>query len=149
MIEIANDATFKSALVNLDAVSQRLVGAKFVSHVIDLADDERVNRVVDIASEQDVSEDELAAALKTAKSACIDSYTRCGADADWSAQAGYFVAKAAASCLTPIGKSKAGGPAWQAAIASRMARTSALIDAGEDASSESKQQYIILADFLN
>ena len=149
MIEIANDAVFKAELQKLDDDAQRLVGARFVSNVLDLADDDRVGRVIEVASEPDSTADQLEAAYKTARTTSTDSYTRCGADGDWKAQAGYFVAKAAASCLTPADKCKPGGPAWQAATAARMARTSALIDSGEDAASESKQQYIILADFLS
>ena len=85
---------------------------------------------------------------KLAKSIMVDTYTRCGADGDWNEQAGYFVARAAAACLAPLEKGKPGGPAWQAAMSSRMARTSAAIDSGDGAASESGRQYRILSDYL-
>ena len=78
----------------------------------------------------------------------VESYTRCGADGDWNDQAGYFVARAAAACLSPVEKGKPGGPAWQAAMSSRMARTSAAIVAGNGTVDETEQQYRMLTDYL-
>jgi hypothetical protein len=43
-----------------------------------------------------------------------------------------------------------GGPAWQAAMASRMAKTCEAIVTGDDSlGRESEEQYRILVDFLN
>ena len=62
--------------------------------------------------------------------------------------AGYFVARAAMAALTP--ETSTSNPAWQAAMSSRMARTSISIDStdggGED---EQAAQYRILDDYLN
>ena len=149
MTSFASDVEFKKALSALDAVDQRVVSAKFVQHVADLSDDERVRIVLDVAKSREATSEELSGALKIAKSAALDSFTRCGADGDWAEQAGYFVAKAAAASVTPEGKGKPGGVAWQAAMASRMAKTSSAIDQGEDDHSESEHQYKILADFLD
>jgi hypothetical protein len=149
MVEINNDAAFKEALMGLDPVDARIIGAQFVENVAPLADDQRLRRLVDVASSREAASDELAVSLKMAKTIMIDSYTRCGADGDWNDQAGYFVARAAAACLSPVEKGKPGGPAWQAAMSSRMARTSASIVSGNDTANETEQQYRILADFLN
>ena len=149
MVEIQNDADFKEALLGLGPVDGRIIGAKFVESVAPLADDQRLRRIVDVALTRDATEDKLAASLKTAKSIMLDTYTRCGADGDWNEQAGYFVARAAAACLSPIEKGKPGGPAWQAAMSSRMARTSASIVSEDETESETGRQYRILAEFLN
>ena len=149
MVEINNDAVFKNALMGLDPVDARIVGAHFVENVAPLADDQRLRRLVEVASTPEATQDELAASLKLAKTIMVDSYTRCGADGDWNEQAGYFVARAAAACLSPVEKGKPGGPAWQAAMSSRMARTSASIVSGDDTADETEQQYRMLDDFLS
>ncbi|MEJ2309608.1 MAG: hypothetical protein P8Z31_06560 [Gammaproteobacteria bacterium] len=149
MVQIQNDADFKEALLGLDPVDARVIGAKFVESVTPLADDQRLRRIVDVALTPDAMQDELAASLRTARSIMVDTYTRCGADGDWNEQAGYFVARAAVACLSPIEKGKPGGPAWQAAMSSRMARTSASIVSADEVESESGRQYSILSEFLN
>jgi hypothetical protein len=150
MSAISNDAEFKAALESQPAAAQRELAAKFVGNVLSLSNDDRIARVVKVAADNQVSEDELLAAFKSAKAAVMDCYTRCGADADWAAQAGYFVARAAAAAVTPEEQGKAGGAAWQAAMSSRMARTAQLIESGDSSTSlESEQQYRMLTEFLN
>ena len=150
MTQITNDNEFRKAVESLDYKRQRIVAGRVVNNVISLCDDERVNRVSDVAMNPDASEDELSAELKTARAATIDCHTRCGSEGDWEAQAGYFVARAASAAVTPESQSKSGGPARQAAMSSRMARTSMQINAEEDTTSdESEQQYQILSDYLN
>jgi len=152
MSQISDDKQFKRALQDLDAAQQRLVASMFVEHVLSLSSDERINSVVNIASNSNASEDELSSALKSAKAATIDSHTRCGAEGNWTEQAGYFVARAAVAAVTPPAQSKSGGPAWQAAISSRMAQTSILIDDESNevpTHSESEWQYDTLSSYLN
>ena len=151
MSNINNDTELKQALQNLDATQQRAVAAIFVGHVLEMSDDERINRAVKVAGDSSASDGEIADALKSAKAATIDSSTRCGAEGNWTDQAGYFVARAAVAAVTPIAQSTSGGPAWQAAMSSRMARTSILIDDGSDEASshsESEWQYGALSDYL-
>ena len=151
MSQITNDAEFKQALQNLDATQQRVVAGKFVEHVLPLSNDERINRVVKVATESDASQDEISEALRSAKAATMDSHTRCGSEGNWTEQAGYFVARAAVSAVTPQAQSRTSGPAWQAAMSSRMAQTSLLIDNESDevtANSENEWQYSILSDYL-
>jgi hypothetical protein len=150
MAQITNDSDFRKAIDSMDFDRQRVLAGLFVKSVLGLCDDERISRVIDVATNASASDDELASALNTARTATIDCHARCGSEGDWNAQAGYFVARAATAAVTPESQSKGGGPAWQAAMSSRMARTSKQIDA-EDVSTtdESEQQYKILSDYLN
>ena len=149
MIQVTNDSEFRQALDGLDATRQRLVAARFVENVLALCADERIASVTRVAGNGEASADELAAALKTARATTFDCHTRCGSEGDWSEQAGYFVARAATAALTPVGQMPS-GPAWQAALSSRMAQTSRSIVTGDDtAGKESTQQYRILSEFLD
>lgn len=150
MTQITNDIEFKRAIGGLDYAQQRELAGQFVKNVLELSADERIARVVETALDAGASADELANALKSARAAMLDSYTRCGAEGDWKEQAGYFVARAAVAALTPEAQNKVGDLAWQAAISSRMARISMLIDSENNATSEeSDHQYRILTEYLN
>jgi hypothetical protein len=151
MSQITNDAEFRQALQNLDATQQRTVAAMFVEHVLSLSDDDRIKRVVKVATDDSALEGEISDALKSAKAAIMDSSTRCGAEGNWTDQAGYFVARAAVAAVTPQAQSKSGNPAWQAALSCRMAQTSIEIDNDADdvpGHSENEWQYNILSDYL-
>jgi len=150
MSQITNDTEFKRAIKDLDASRQRLIAARFVEHVLPFSTDERIARVVKVAADNEASADELSNALRTAKATTFDSHTRCGSEGNWTEQAGYFVSRAAVAALTPCEQCSSGSPAWQAAMSSRMARTSMQIDADDmSTSNESEQQYQILSDYLN
>ncbi len=151
MTQIANDDDFKQAIGQLDATAQRVLAARFVEHVLPLNKDDRVKHAVAVAADSSATEDAIGAALKSAKAATIDSHTRCGTEGNWEEQAGYFVSRAAVAALTSTARSKSGSPAWQAAMSSRMARTSMLIDdETEDLThTESEWQYEALGDYLN
>lgn len=151
MSQIINDTEFKHALQGLDGRQQRAVAASFVEHVLSLSIDDRVKRAVKVATDDSASENEISDALKAAKAAIMDSSTRCGAEGNWTDQAGYFVARAAVAAVTPAEQCKSGGPAWQAAMSSRMAQTSILIDDDSDEvadHSENEWQYSILSNYL-
>ena len=150
MTQITNDTEFRQSIGQLEFNKQRELAGMLVNNVISLSTDERVGRVVKVALDSGASEAELASSLKTAKAATVDCHTRCGSEGDWKEQAGYFVARAATAALMPKSQNRGGGPAWQAAMSARMARTSELIDSetGSD-SDEIEQQYQILSDFLN
>ncbi len=151
MSQISNDTEFKQALSALDAVQQRTVAAMFVEHVLSLSNDDRINRVVKIATDNTASEDEISGALRSAKAATFDSHTRCGSEGNWAEQAGYFVARAAVATVTPAAQCTSGNPAWQAAMSSRMAKTSVLIDNESDdiaINAENEWQYGTLKKYL-
>ena len=148
MTRVSNDAEFRTVLDGLDPARQRQVAARFVENVLALCSDERIARVVEVAGNSEAGEDELAEALKTARATTFACHTRCGSEGDWSEQAGYFVARAATAALTPVAQMPS-GPAWQAALSSRMAQTSKSIVTGDDtAGQEGEQQYRILSEFL-
>ena len=152
MIQISNETEFKHALQGLDSVQQRIVAAMFVEHVLPLSGDERLRHAIHIASDSKASEQHVADALRSARAATFDSHTRCGAECNWTEQAGYFVARATVAALTPQTQSKAASPAWQAAMSCRMAQTSVLIDHESDETethSENEWQYEALASYLN
>ena len=152
MNDINNEADFKQVLRSLGDVQQRQVAALFVNHVLELSDDKRLDRVIKTAADAEATDEELAAALKTAHAVTFDSHARCGAEGHWSDQAGYFVARAAVAATTSEEHSRVGGPAWQAAMQTRMAYTSMLIDDETDkhsAHTECEWQYQALSDYLN
>jgi hypothetical protein len=148
MTTISNDREFRAALDRLDTMQQRQVAARFVRNVLPLCTDERIARVMDVADDDQASAAQLAEALKTAKAATIECHARCGAEGDWEAQAGYFVARAAIAALTPPGQLP-GGSTWHAAMSARMAQTSESIVSGESGNGpESEQQYAILSAYI-
>jgi len=152
MSEMCNDTEFRKTLESLDPLQQREIAVMFVNHVLPLCQDKRLERVLKIAADADASDEELAAALKTAHAVTFDSHARCGADCHWSDQAGYFVARAAVAATTAPAHSRAGGPAWQAAMSARMAHTTSLIDDvtnTQSAHTECLWQYQSLSDYLN
>lgn len=149
MKQINNDTDFKESLQSLSYDQQRIVATQFVEHVLALCTDDRLKRVVDTGLNEKATQDDLSIALKSAKSITFDCHTRCGAEGNWTEQAGYFVARAAIAALTPESQSKSGGPAWQAAMSSRMAETSVQIDSDSNDLTDNEWQYKILSDFLN
>jgi len=152
MSNINNDTEFRQALMGLKPVDQRVVAAKFVKHVLSLSGDDRLKRVIKTAGDTDASEDELSGALKSARAATFDSHTRCGSEGSWADQAGYFVARAAVAAVTPKAQSRVEGVALQAAMSSRMARTSMFINdkCGEKSTqAENEWQFQALSDYLN
>jgi hypothetical protein len=150
MTGITNENEFRRALDGLDIARQRAVGARFIESVRELTDDERIDFAIKVAMDLDAAQQEIESAYKSAKSAALDCYTRCGADADWAMQAGYFVARAATAVVMPEKDLDGGNPAWHAAMHCRMARTCAEIHS--DVTSELKEtetQHRILEEFLN
>jgi hypothetical protein len=148
MLPITDEKTFKQALSNLAISQQRMIGALFVESVLQLFDDDRVKRALKVAQNLNASEDELQNVYKSARSASIESFTRCGADGDWKEQAGHFVANAAAACVIPSEQIHKNNPAWEAAMNSRMARSCEAIANGETSNEEDQHQYRVLSEFL-
>ncbi|HNQ04450.1 MAG TPA: hypothetical protein PKH69_07535 [Thiobacillaceae bacterium] len=146
-MSLHNDSEFKSALATLDLAQQRRVAALCVERVLDLTDDARVRAAVDAARRGDLAEAEAEALHQAAKAARVESFTQCGREADWAAQAGHFVARAAVSCV----KAPAQGEnlAWDAAMHARMARTCQGVAQGSGTETrEAEAQYAILDEFL-
>jgi len=150
MSTISNDQEFRAALNALSLDRQRAVGALFVENVRQLSGDRRIGQAIAAARDSALSEEDLNAARRGAKAASLEAHTRCGADGEWSDQAGYFVARAAEACVEPVVRSKGKNPAWKAAMSARMARTCLAADSDEDShDSESAAQYKILTSYLD
>lgn len=144
---ISNDKEFKAALGGLSIAQQRQVAARFVQRVFPLSNDVRVKAALDVAGRADISDAELTVVSQAANSARVESFTQCGKETDWSAQAGHFVAKAAVAC---VGAATPGSMlAWDAAMQARMARTCETVATGEGTENrEAGEQYRILEAFL-
>jgi hypothetical protein len=145
---ISNDKEFKAALAGLSASQQRQVAARIVQRVFPMSNDVRVKAALDVAARADISDAELTVVSQAANTARVESFTQCGKETDWSAQAGHFVAKAAVAC---VGAATPGSNlAWDAAMQARMARTCETVATGEGTENrEAEEQYRILEAFLN
>jgi hypothetical protein len=145
---IANDVDFKTALAGLSIAQQRRIAARFVQQVLPLSGDARIQAALDAAGRVDTTDTELAGAAQAANSARVESFTRCGQETDWRAQAGHFVAKAAVACVKPA--EPGGNLAWEAAMQARLARTCQTVADGTGTDNrEAEAQYRILEAFLN
>lgn len=145
---IHNDSEFKSALSGLDPARQRRAAARFVERVMDLSGDVRVRAAVEAAQRGDLAEAEREVLFQAANAARVESFTQCGREADWGAQAGHFVAKAAVSCVkAPVSGENI---AWDAAMHARMARTCHSVASGVGTETrEAEAQYAILGAILD
>jgi len=148
--QITNDHALRDVLNHLNATQQRLLGARFAEHVIHLSQDDRVNRAIATGLRESASPGELEDAFKAAKAYAAKTYTACGTDTDWLAQADHFVAAATAAALTPDALlSEKQNRAWKAAMHARMAINCTLVEE-DDApeTSEAEHQYAITGAFL-
>ncbi len=144
---ITNDKEFKAKLGELSATQQRQVAARFVQRVFGLSNDVRVKAALEVAMRPDISDAELTVVTAAANTARVESFTQCGKETDWGAQAGHFVAKAAVAC---VGAATQGNNlAWDAAMQARMAKTCETVATGEGTENrEAEEQYRILEDFM-
>lgn len=151
MAPITNDHDLRDALNALTGPQQRILGARFAEGVIHLCRDERVKRAVRTALEPQSSESELEDAFRAAKAYATKTYTDCGKDTDWLAQADHFVAAAAAAALTPDAQlPEKTNRAWKAAVQARMAKNCEMMEEEDvEAESESERQYRIASDMLS
>jgi hypothetical protein len=150
MANIQNDHELRAALNALDADRQRVLGCRFAEGVARLSNEERINRAIETGLRPDCSPGELADAYKSAKAYATKTYTDCGKDTDWLAQADHFVAAAVAAALTPEAlQAERQNPAWKAAVQARMAINCELME-GEDApeQTEAERQYAIANAYL-
>jgi hypothetical protein len=145
---ITNDHDLREAISGLSATEQRALGGQFVANVGHLSQDPRINRAIHATADPDISETELEETYKAVKAFATQSYTACGSDADWAAQAEHFVAAAAAASLSSDDQSGARG-AWKAAMQARMAKNCEMILNDDGAvANESENQYQMAQRFL-
>lgn len=149
MTAITNDRELRDFLDALPETEQRRIGLRFAASLIHLCRDERVKRAIATGQRADASPDELEDAYRAAKAWSTKTYTDCGKDTDWLAQADHFVAAATAAALSP--KELLAGTtnrAWKAAMQARMANNCELMEAEQtEALGEVERQYQIAAAF--
>jgi hypothetical protein len=151
MATISNDQDLRHLLGRLPADQQRTIGLRFAQSVAHLSRDERVNRAIDTGLEEDASSVELEDAYRAAKAWATKTYTDCGKDTDWLAQADHFVAAAAAAALTPDAQlMDKTNRAWKAAMQARMAKNCEMVEAeDDDQTDEVQRQYAIAEEFVS
>ena len=151
MATITNDQDLRRLLGRLPADQQRIIGLRFAQSVAHLSQDERVNRAIDTGLAEDASSAELEDAHRAAKAWAIKTYTDCGKDTDWLAQADHFVAAAAAAALTPEDQlMDKTNRAWKAAMQARMAKNCEMVEAeDDDQTDEVQRQYAIAEEFVS
>jgi hypothetical protein len=150
MANIQNDHVLREALDGLSGEQQRILGSRFAQSVLRLSKDERVRRAIDTGLREDGSPGEIEDAFRAAKAYATKTYTDCGKDTDWLAQADHFVAAAAAAALTPDALvAEKQNRAWKAAVQARMAVNCELIESDEvPDQSEAERQYAIANAYL-
>ncbi len=143
---IANDKDLKQVLENLPVEEQRQLAARFVESVQYLSDEPIIKQALEVVKNRERTPVELEGAYKNVKSLAVKTYTACGENADWSAQAAHFVAQAAKACLTPEDQlDSKQSLAWQSAIQARMAKNCAMIENEEEViDNEAQKQYQIV-----
>ena len=150
MASIKNDHDLRDALNALTADRQRALGALFAQGVLHLNQEDRVKRALETAVRTDADDSEFEDAFRAAKTHATKTYTACGTDTDWLAQADHFVAAAAAAALTPDALQT--GPrnrAWKAAVQARMAKNCELMENEDgEAQTEAERQYRIANAYL-
>ncbi|WP_058558119.1 hypothetical protein [Thiohalocapsa sp. ML1] len=151
MPSISTDQDLRTLLNKLPAEQQRIIGARFAQSMLHLSRDERVNRAIDTALRADATAGELEDAYRAAKAYATKTYTDCGKDTDWLAQADHFVAAAIAAALTPDALlTEKTNRAWKAAMQARMANNCELVENDADAhTDEVQRQYAIADEFLH
>jgi hypothetical protein len=145
MASIQNDRDLRAALDTLGPDAQRVLGARFAQSVLRLCKDDRVRRAIETALRSDCSPGEAEDAYRAAKAYATKTYTDCGKDTDWLAQADHFVAAAAAAALTPESlATDRQNRAWKAAVQTRMAVNCEMMETDEvDQEGEAQRQYAI------
>ena len=143
---IRNDKEFKKVLAALTDIERRQIAARLVAQVFELSGDARVKNALDLAARAEAESNELAVAANGVNSARVESFTRCGHDANWSSQAAHFVARAAQDCARTDVDIDA---AWDCAMLARMARICKTLADGEGTDqSAAEAQYRAMDEFV-
>ena len=153
---IHNDQEFKQALSELSVADQRILAAKFVGSVTHLNPDPVIERALKVVQETpqakiSLANSEFDEVYKSIKSLSVKTYTACGGDADWLAQAAHFVATATKACLTPLEQlGNKNNLAWKCAMQTRMAKNCEMMETdSKTIDNEAQKQYAITNDFLS
>ena len=147
---VQNDQEFRQVLSELSIDDQRMLAAQFVESVIHLNQDPLIKNALKVAKQNMHSTDDFVETYKSIKSLSVNTYTACGNDADWPAQAAHFIASATKVCLMPLeqlGEKK--NLAWKCAMQARMAKNCEMIESDSDMiENEAQKQYDITNNFI-
>ena len=145
MPTISNDSDLRRVIDGLGFEQQRALGVRFAEGVIEFTSDARLKKALQAALDPNITDEELGEAYKSAKAISTATYTACGRDADWMAQAEHFVAASLQAALAPPEQHPGSStPAWKAAMQARMARNCAMIETGQGGvDNEAQRQYRI------
>jgi len=149
MQNISNDQELRAALDRLSIDQQRVIGARFVNNVGGMDIDPSLTKAMNIAMQPDSIPEDREDAYKAAKSIATKTYTACGQDVDWQAQAEHFVAAACSVVLAPKNlSSEVSNIAWKAAIHARMAENCLMMETEiSDSEGQARRQYEITGKF--
>lgn len=145
MPTISNEQEFKQAIASLTPAELRAVGALFLQNLVDITDEPRLRKVIDVAQDKNATPKELEDAYHIARSIAIETFTVVGRELDPERQALHFLATASSYCLMPedvmppFCKKRA---PFAVALHTRMARCWSQIAQGEE------DQYRILGGFF-
>jgi hypothetical protein len=138
---ITNDQSFRDAINQLKPDQQRELAGRFVASVAHLSSDPRIARAINATSDSSLSAQETEEVYKAVKAFATQTYTACGQDADWGAQAEHFVAAAAAAALS-LEDDQQAKSAWKTAMQARMAKNCEMILKDEGGlANEAENQY--------
>jgi hypothetical protein len=149
--KITSDHALRDALNGLNPEQQRLLGGHFARSVARLVTAERVHRAIATALREDCTPEELDDAYRAAKAHVTNTYTDCGKETDWLAQADHFAAAAVAAALAPETLiTERQNRAWKAAVQARMAINCAMMESSDELgdATEAQRQYAIADAFL-
>jgi hypothetical protein len=151
MTTIQNDQKLRRVLEGLGPQQQRRVGGMFIESALDLCDDARIRRAVQVAMDPETPDDILEDTFHSAKDYAVGTYTECGRDTDWSRQAAHFIGVATACLLSDEQRGDEGSRAWRVAMQVRNARNCALIaqEPAGDMGDEAERQRRIAGEFAS
>ena len=102
MARVENNSDFISTLSRLPLEQQHHLAKKFISGVIHLTDNPRLNQLLDLLKKPDCSPDDLKMAHSIAQSVYVESGPGSGfAEIDFNCQATHFIAQAVLACSKP------------------------------------------------
>jgi hypothetical protein len=160
MSQVKGHKSFQEALSRLPVAQQRQISARFIAHVLDLADEPRLKNAQQVAAKSGVTAEELVDAYHSVHAIYTQTHPRSDlSELDYKKQAVHFIAEACLVCLSPTyPEAKTHRIAEKTAMYCRMARTCASIMHDEDQpdlgetekalQNEIKAQYTLVNEFL-
>lgn len=148
---IINDQQLKQALSELTIANQRVIASQYISNVIHLNSDEIIKKALKMLQQEGYSESELRLLYDNIVSLSVNTYTACGNDVDWMAQAAHFVATATKACLTPEDLLENNANlAWKTAMQTRMAINCEMVESDNQSDEgEAQKQYQITNHYIS